>query len=968
MTIPSPPNPDRRRLRKAVPEVQSVLYNGKLLELFFTQSLDGIFIMLIDRPVRWDETVDKDSVLEYVFEHQRMVKVNEVLLKQIEMTEEQFIGLRLQDYFKNDLIYGKKLVRELFDKGRIRIDSNGVKLTGREIWVEGDYICIYDDEGRIAGHFGIQRDITERRKALKEIEESESLYRLLADNATDLISRHTSDGVFLYVSPSCENLLGYSSTELIGSQVYNYYHPDDLSTIIGRHAEVLKKSESYTIRYRMRRKDGSYIWLETTNRTIRNAETGRISEIIAISRDISDRMLVEQKLRDSENLARTMLDATTDSAFLLNTRGVFLAVNSIGASRLSRKPEEIIGRHMSEVFPPSVFDFRNRILNSVISRRESIRVQDERQGLHFDTFYSPILNENGAVSMVAFFAQDITERVVYEQKLKLLEKVFENTLEGIMITDSEARILAINSSFQTITGYSSAEVLGKNPSLLRSDRHDAEFFRIMWDNLIRTGYWSGEIWNRRKSGEAYPEWLSISAVRDRQDQPVQYVAVFHDITEVKHKEEQIRIQAYYDALTGLPNRTLLKDRLTVALSHASRNNMKLAVIFIDLDNFKHINDSLGHQAGDQLLQAVADRLRQYTRREDTVSRLSGDEFLLVMTDIADDRFALLAVDRILEEFQKPFRIREHELLVTTSIGLAFYPDDSSEPDDLIRCADIAMYQAKKQGKNSFRLFTNEMNEKAVQRLSREVSLRKALENDEIKVFFQPRLTAASGEVSGMEALARWVRPDGETVNPGEFIPLAEDTGLILPLGERIIELACRAATRLQGPSCERLRLGVNLSPRQFSQKNLLESIRGILERSGFPASRLIVEITESTMMEDIVRTTNILHGLTELGASIAVDDFGTGHSSLNYLKRLPIHELKVDRSFVMDLESDPDDACIVKTIINMARGLRLNVTAEGVETRGQLDFLIACGCDEVQGYLFGRPMPPEEFLTFLRKT
>jgi len=796
--------------------------------------------------------------------------------------------------------------------------------------------------------------------------EIESLYRLLSENTTDLISRHTDQGVFLYLSPACTSLLGYAPDELLGKSIYKYFHPDDLSAVVQGHFQLLQKSEHYTIRYRIRHKGGHYVWFETTNRTIRSPQNGKVTEIIAVSRDISSRVLVENRLRESENLARTMLNATTDSAFLFDARGVCLAVNDIGARRLNRKPEDIVGLGMSELFPSPVREFRLKIFDRVVRQRESMRVQDERQGYYFDTFYSPILDEQGEVKMVALFAQDITERVLYEQKLKLFEKVFENTLEGIVITDAAANILAVNASFQSITGYSAEEVIGKNPSLLRSDRHDTEFFHRMWGSLLKNGYWSGEIWNRRKNGEAYPEWLSINAIRDRHDKPSQFVAVFHDITEVKHKEEQIRIQAYYDALTGLPNRSLLKDRLSVAISHAQRTQQKLAVIFIDLDNFKHVNDSLGHQAGDQLLLGVADRLRRLTRREDTVSRLSGDEFLVVMTELTDERNALPAVERILEEFQKPFRISEHDLLITTSIGISFFPEDSTEPDDLIRCADIAMYQAKKQGKNNFRLFTNEMNEKVIQRLTREENLRKALERDELKVYFQPRLQAASGLVSGMEALSRWVKPDGQVVKPDEYISLAEDTGLILPLGERVIEMACRETMQLAAAGYTGLRLGVNLSPRQFSQKNILERIKAILERTSFPPERLVVEITESTLLDDVERTNFLLGELSELGASIAVDDFGTGYSSLNRLKRLPIDELKVDRSFVMDLETDPDDACIVRTIINMAKGLRLTVTAEGVETPGQLAFLVECGCDEVQGFLFGQPMPPEEFFECLK--
>ncbi|MCE5272175.1 EAL domain-containing protein [bacterium] len=942
--------------------------NKRLLELFLTQSREGVFLLTFDPPLNWAQAKNKARALESAIERHRLARANDVLLLRLGLNAGEVESLHLKDLLPPDEWSRTEFWHELFDQGSRRFHwATGTELPGQPAGLEGECFCLYEAGGLISGVCGIIREDAAPDARKTSPGEIESLYRLLSENTTDLISRHSDEGVFLYLSPACENLLGYCPEELLGDSIYNYFHPDDLNTVIRAHSNILRKSEHYTIRYRIRHKDGHYAWFETTNRTIRDPKSGKTREIIAVSRDISDRVLVETRLRESENLSRTMLDATTDSAFLFDTRAVCLAVNNIGASRLNRKPEEIVGRSMADLFPSPVYEFRQKIFDSVISRRESMRVQDERQGFHFDTFYSPILDDQGEVTMVALFAQDITERVGYEQKLKLFEKVFENTLEGILITDSAANILAVNASFQTITGYSSEEVTGRNPSLLRSDRHDAEFFSRMWNSLLQSGYWSGEIWNRRKSGEAYPEWLSISAIRDRHDKPVQYVAVFHDITEVKHKEEQIRIQAYYDALTGLPNRSLLKDRLSVAISHAQRTRQKLAVIFIDLDNFKHVNDSLGHQAGDQLLLGVADRLRRLTRREDTVSRLSGDEFLVVMTELTDERYALLAVERILEEFQKPFRISDHELLVTTSIGIAFFPEDSTEPEDLIRCADIAMYQAKKQGKNNFRLFTNEMNEKVIQRLSREENLRRALDQDELRVYFQPRLNAASGKVGGMEALSRWVKPDGQVIGPENYISLAEETGLILPLGERVIELACQETMKLAAAGYPDLRLGVNLSPRQFSQKKILEKIKDILARTSFPPTRLVVEITESTLFEDVERTNNLLVELSELGVSLAVDDFGTGYSSLNRLKRLPIDELKVDRSFVMDLEQDPDDACIVRTIINMAKGLRMRVTAEGVETPGQLDFLVKSGCDEVQGFLFGRPMPPEKFFAYLRE-
>lgn len=561
---------------------------------------------------------------------------------------------------------------------------------------------------------------------------------------------------------------------------------------------------------------------------------------------------------------------------------------------------------------------------------------------------------------------EIDERIHAEQQLQLFAMVFENALEGISITDTSGAIVAVNPSFTTITGFEPEEVIGKNPRVLKSDRHDKDFYRHMWTTLRNHGSWHGEIWNRRKNGESYPEILSISSVRNDEGEVINYVAVFHDISDMKLKDEQIEHQAYHDALTGLPNRALARDRLGVAISHARRDETKVAVLFLDLDNFKNINDSLGHARGDLLIQQVAKRLLQGFEDADTVARFGGDEFLLIVPDLGKEREVVELANRVLQSFDEPYFVDDHEVQVTPSVGVTLYPDDGDSAGVLIKNADMAMYQSKAKGKNSYFLFTQEMNDRIARRLKLESDMRQALKDREFTVYFQPKIHLSTGAVVGMEALVRWQKPDGSIISPADFIPLAEETGLIVPLGEFVLETSCRAMQVFDGIGCSDITVAVNLSPIQFGQDDLVGMVVANLERNGLSPSKLELEITESTLMTDIQSSVDKLNNLVDHGISIAIDDFGTGHSSLYYIKNFPIDVLKIDQSFVRDITTDASDAQIVETIILMARNLGIKVVAEGVETREQLGLLEKFGCELIQGYYYSRPLPLEDVIVYLQ--
>ena len=579
--------------------------------------------------------------------------------------------------------------------------------------------------------------------------------------------------------------------------------------------------------------------------------------------------------------------------------------------------------------------------------------------IQFNTYMDQLKNAHEEIR------EEMDERARAQSELKLFAQVFENALEGISITDINGNIIAVNQAFTEITGYTEQEVLGRNPRILKSDRQDSEFYRDMWNRIIQDGYWSGEIWNRRKNGEAFPETLNISAIQNSSGETTHYVAVFHDISEMKSQQEKIRYQAYHDALTGLPNRNLARDRLLMAIARAGRDHRQVAVIFLDMDNFKYINDSLGHITGDILLTNMAERLKRTIREQDTAARLGGDEFLVIAVDIESEHEVMEIAHRLLAEFKKPITAGGHTLFITMSIGIAMFPQDGSDADTLIKNADTAMYQSKSMGKDTFHMFTRDLSEQAAYHLQLINEFRGAVDRKEFMVYYQPKVHPETHQVKGLEALVRWHKEDGSVVSPADFIPLAEETGLILPLGMFVLKQACLAIKELNQKNPSPLSVAVNLSPLQFKQPDLVSRILDILTETGLPASSLELEITESTMMKDLDESIKKLDRLKQEGITVSIDDFGTGYSSLYYLKILPISTLKIDRSFIRDITTDPNDAQLVETIILMAKNLNIGVVAEGVETEEQLDMLNQFGCRLVQGYYFARPMPTEDLAGYL---
>ncbi len=561
----------------------------------------------------------------------------------------------------------------------------------------------------------------------------------------------------------------------------------------------------------------------------------------------------------------------------------------------------------------------------------------------------------------------------HARKLQLAAAVFEGGSEAVVICDADNRILTVNRPFTQITGYAAEDVIGQSPSLFASGYHDAAFYQAMWLRLKQEDQWDGEIWNRRKDGSIFPEWLRIAVVRNAAGAIENYIATFSDISERKHAEEQIRHLAFYDPLTGLPNRRLLLDRLHQALLNSERHGRHAAVLFIDLDNFKSLNDTQGHDVGDLLLVEVAARLKQCVRETDTVARLGGDEFVVMLENLSVEfAQAVGEAERvatpIIQAMQAPFELAGYRHHSSCSIGVSVFFGCRESVEELLKHADTAMYQAKAAGRGVARFFVPAMQEALEARLLWESELRRGIAEGQLRLFYQVQIGPGQ-RVRGVEALVRWQHPERGLVPPGEFIALAEDTGLILPLGNWVLEEACRQlAVWAHSPATAHLHIAVNVSARQFHQPGFAESVHGLIQRHGIHPSRLKLELTESLLLDNVNESIATMQALRTLGIAFSMDDFGTGYSSLTYVKRLPIDQLKIDQSFVRDLTTDRDDEAIVRAIIAMAHSLKLEVIAEGVETEAQRSFLEHNGCHAFQGYLFGRPMPIEQLDSWLAST
>jgi len=688
---------------------------------------------------------------------------------------------------------------------------------------------------------------------------------------------------------------------------------------------------------------------------------------------VAHREKAEQEVRKTQVFLSSIVDNIPNMVFVKNASDLcFVHFNRAGEALTGFSQAELLGKNDYDFFPKEQADFfvaKDRetltMRNQVLINEEPITTKDGRTRI-LQTKKLPILDETGNPAFLLGIAEDITERKRVEEQLRITANAVENTAEAVVIYGANRCIVSVNKAYIAISGYSATEVTGLPAELTSSVEHGNTFFSTLWRTVVQTGRWQGEILRRRKNGEVYPSLSSISAVKDPSGATTHYVLVFNDISSFKQYEAKLEFLAHHDALTELPNRALFLDRLQEALKRANRHHNTIGLLFIDLDRFKTINDSLGHPIGDELLRAVAQRLTACVRESDVVARLGGDEFTVLLDELSDSNNAGKIALKMLSTLASPILLGGQELTVSGSIGISCYPQDGSDAETLLKNADLAMYNAKEAGRNMFRFYAAEMNMRVQETLAMTNDLRRALQRGEFVLHYQPRYQLASGRITGMEALIRWQHPELGLVPPLKFIPLAEETGLIIPIGEWVIRAACEQMKYWRSSGLAKLRVAVNLSPRQFQQDDLTKRISSILQETGLDGTDLEVEVTEGMAMQDAVTTVRMLKELKAVGIAISIDDFGTGYSSLSYLKRFPIDHLKIDRSFVSDLQDNPEDVAIVRAIIALAKGLGLSVTAEGVETEEQRKLLQLFGCDEGQGYLFSKPLPAEDIEKLLK--
>ncbi|PQJ96349.1 EAL domain-containing protein [Chromatium okenii] len=805
----------------------------------------------------------------------------------------------------------------------------------------------------------------------EHLRESRERYRVLAQYSPDWEYWLGPDGVYRYVSPACFKLTGYPAEAFIDDPELfaHLIHPADRAQWL-KHIQTLTSivdpnaSEVDSLELRIFARDGEERWIEhICNPVI--AEDGRCLGRRGVNRNITARKRFEEALKRSEDF----LNATGRMAKVggweldpvTNTMRWTPVTYDIFELALTETPSFKGGL---QFFHPNDRPKLEKMMDLAISLGQPFDTQARiitarNRSIWVQVACEPLLEHGVAVKLLGTI-QDVSTRMEADKSLRQAARVFENTAEGVVITDPEERILAVNRAFVEITGYTEEEVLGATPRLLNSGRHNAEFYHDMWAELSRAGQWRGELWNRHKNGQIYPELMTISAVVDGCGELTHYVGVFRDITHLKRSEEKLTYLAHHDSLTGLPNRTLFQARLEQCLQRAARRHHQVGLLFLDLDRFKIVNDTLGHPVGDALLKQVANVLSKQVRESDTIARLGGDEFVIILDDIPAARFAANFAERLMSAFSQPFIVEEHELFVTASMGVSLYPQDGVDIDALVRHADIAMYQTKNGGRNGFCFFDSAMTEGATERLRLEHDLHGALTRQEFFLHYQPQIDLSSQQLRGVEALCRWQHPLLGMISPNQFIPIVEDIGLIDRLGAWVLEESCQQIIRWDQAGFLVPRLAVNLSVRELERKSLVTEIKDILERTGVAPERLELEVTESMIMRNPESGIQTLAALRELGVTLAVDDFGTGYSSLAYLKRLPLNRLKIDRSFVEKLTQDTNDDAIVRAILALGRSLGLETLAEGIETSAQVAFLLEENCVEGQGYLFSHPMMPEE--------
>ena len=836
-------------------------------------------------------------------------------------------------------------------------------------WLYFTAAPLYNSAGVLIGAIETLQDITLRKRAdaalLQEHEKQRAIIEHFPFGITlvdkDLrVTRYNKEFLRLAKLPDYVFSSGATDLESVLSSVADHgeYSVGDAAAAVVISRDVLDQRQPY--RVERQRADGSVLEIQRSPLP----DGGFLTSYI----DITERKRIVARMASLLEEQKLIFDNAHVGIALIRNRTIFNC-NRRGAEIFGfDDPEELFGES-TEGFFPSREDWLaegeilyRELLEQGYCDRE-IRYRRRDGGMIWcDTSGRP-LDARAPQEGSIWVYSDITERKRHEAELHLADTVFANTLEALMITDRDGVIVRVNHAFTNITGFAPEEVVGHTPRILKSGRHSDSFYAEMWQSVLANDAWAGEVWDRRKNGDVYPKWLTITATRDSQGKVKNFVGCFSDISQRKANEDEIQHLAHHDPLTGLPNRLLLRDRFNQMSERHKRSGKRLAFVFLDLDHFKRINDSLGHPVGDGLLIATVGRLRMCLRDSDTLSRQGGDEFILLLGDVDGPEAVAGIAEKIQANLLQPFDIDTHSLITSASLGIALYPDDGRDFDTLMQKADTAMYHAKESGRQTFSFFSAEMNERANRRLSLTTRLRRAIAQNELSLYYQPQVYADSRHIFGAEALLRWTCLDGASFSPSEFIPVAEESGLIVPIGEWVLAEACRQARHWRDGGRD-WKIAVNVSGRQLFRTDLVDLVQRHTQDAGISPHQIEIELTESTLMQDSEAVCEVIADLKAIGTSVSIDDFGTGYSSLSYLKRFRVDKLKIDRSFIADLNRDSTGDALSQAIIGIARSLKLRAIAEGVETREQLDLVQRYGCNEIQGNYFSRPLAANQFEVF----
>ena len=781
------------------------------------------------------------------------------------------------------------------------------------------------------------------------------------------------DNPIIFVNPAFERMTGYSLEEVNGKNCRFLQNKD---TVQEEQLEILRTAVKYhqpcLVTLRNYRKDGLLFWNELSLSPIFD-EKRQLTHYLGVQKDVTGKVLLEERLRESEERYSLAMEGSQDGLWDWDVPSANVHFSLRWKSMLGYAANEIkddFSEWQRLIHPDdkdAAFSTVDTFLNHKTKEYKSEFRMQHKDGRYIDILSRAFASENeaGEITRVVGTHVDITERKKAKEELRLAASVFTHAGEGIMITDAAGVIVEVNDTFSKVSGYSRKEVIGLNPRLLQSGRSSPEFYAEMWRTLLEKGLWKGEIWNRRKNGELYAELLNISSVKNTNGQTVNYVGLSTDITLMKEYQRKLEHIANFDALTGLPNRTLLADRMNQAMIQSQRNGRSLAVAFLDLDDFKVINDTYGHTVGDELLIIVSQRMKEALREGDTIARIGGDEFVVVLTDLASVKDCQPVLERLLHAASKPVTLGEVVLEPSVSMGVSLYPQDGADGDMLIRHADQAMYLAKQAGKNQYHVFDTAHYDAVNIRLESLGNIRAALDRPEFVLFYQPKVNMSTGEVVGVEALIRWQNPARGLVLPLEFLPIIEGHGLSIDIGEWVINTALLQISHWNSIGIM-LPISVNISAYQLQQVNFVTRLTALLAcHPDVDPQNLELEVLETSALSDINHVTATMNACRELGVQFALDDFGTGYSSLTYLRHLPTSLIKIDQSFIRDMLTDPDDCAIVESIISLAKAFQRKVIAEGVETIEHGTALLQLGCELGQGYGISKPMPASDMPAWL---